>query len=108
MTATRTGTVRAFTELGGISDPGATVCLHAPCVIACCSGWRRLGAYAADETSIRFPQKTIYRGRAETEQDFYVGTRGDVLHPFDGDRKIARRRMLLDQAVLTAKNLWIL
>jgi 3-phenylpropionate/cinnamic acid dioxygenase small subunit len=54
-------------------------------------------AYAPDETSIRYPPKTVYRRRAETGEDFYVGTRRDVLHPFDGDWKIARRRMLLDQ-----------
>jgi hypothetical protein len=33
-------------------------------------------------------QKTIDRSRAETEEDFYVGTRWDVLNPFDGDWKI--------------------
>ena len=88
---------------GGISDPGETIGLHARCVITCFSGWRRSGAYAADETSIRYP-KTIYRSRAETEKDFYVGSRRDMLHRFDGDRKIARRRMLPDRAVLTANN----
>jgi len=54
-----------------------------------------------------FPPRIISRSRVETGEDFYVGTRRGVLHPFDGDRKIARRRMLLDQAVLTAKNLCI-
>jgi len=49
----------------------------------------------------------VYRSRAETEEDFYVGARRDVLRRVDGDWKIARRRMVLDQAVLTAKNLSI-
>ena len=49
----------------------------------------------------------VYRSRAETEQDFYVGTRRDVLRRVDGAWKIARRWMVLDQAVLTAKNLSI-
>ena len=45
--------------------------------------------------------------RAEAEEDFYVGTRRDVLRRVEGGWKIARRRMVLDQAVLTAKNLSI-
>jgi len=49
----------------------------------------------------------VYRSRAETEQDFYVGARRDVLRRVDGDWKIARRRMVLDQTVLTAKNVSI-
>ena len=49
----------------------------------------------------------VYRSRAETEEDFYVGTRRDVLRRVEGGWKIARRRMVLDQAVLTAKNLSI-
>ena len=88
-------------------DTGEAIGLHAPCVRTCFSGWGRLGEYAADETSIRFPPKTIYRSRVETEQDFYAGARWHVLNPFHGDWKIARRRLLLDQAVLTAKNLCI-
>jgi 3-phenylpropionate/cinnamic acid dioxygenase small subunit len=49
----------------------------------------------------------IYRGRGETEQDFYVGARQDTLRRVDGAWKIANRRMVLDQNVLTAKNLSI-
>jgi 3-phenylpropionate/cinnamic acid dioxygenase small subunit len=41
------------------------------------------------------------------EEDFYVGARRDVLRRVDGTWKIARRRMVLDQAVLSAKNLSI-
>jgi 3-phenylpropionate/cinnamic acid dioxygenase small subunit len=49
----------------------------------------------------------VYRSRGETEQDFYVGARQDRLRHVDGAWKIARRRMILDQNVLTAKNLSI-
>ena len=47
----------------------------------------------------------VYRSRAETEQDFYVGSRRDVLRRVEGAWKIAQRRLVLDQNVLTAKNI---
>jgi 3-phenylpropionate/cinnamic acid dioxygenase small subunit len=47
----------------------------------------------------------VYRSRAETEQDFYVGSRRDVLRRVAGAWKIAQRRLVLDQHVLTAKNI---
>ena len=46
----------------------------------------------------------VYRSRGETEQDFYVGGRQDVLRSVAGSWKIASRRLVLDQNVLTAKN----
>ncbi len=46
----------------------------------------------------------VYRTRAETEQDFYVGARQDVLRRVDGAWKIAHRKLVLDQNVLLAKN----
>jgi 3-phenylpropionate/cinnamic acid dioxygenase small subunit len=49
----------------------------------------------------------VYRSRGETEQDFYVGAREDRLRRVDGEWKIAGRQMVLDQNVLTAKNLSI-
>ena len=49
----------------------------------------------------------VYRSRGETEQDFYIGARRDRLRRIGGGWKIARRRMTLDQSVLTAKNLSI-
>ena len=49
----------------------------------------------------------VYRSRGETEQDFYVGARQDQLRRVDGAWKIANRRLILDQNVLTAKNLSI-
>lgn len=49
----------------------------------------------------------VYRNRSETEQDFYVGARQDVLRHVDGAWKIARRKLILDQNVLLAKNVSI-
>jgi 3-phenylpropionate/cinnamic acid dioxygenase small subunit len=49
----------------------------------------------------------VYRSRAETEEDFYVGGRQDVLRRVDGAWKIARRKLVLDQNVLSAKNVSI-
>jgi 3-phenylpropionate/cinnamic acid dioxygenase small subunit len=49
----------------------------------------------------------VYRNRSETEQDFYVGGRQDVLRKVDGAWKIARRKIILDQNVLLAKNVSI-
>jgi 3-phenylpropionate/cinnamic acid dioxygenase small subunit len=49
----------------------------------------------------------VYRSRAETEHDFYVGARQDVLRHVDGAWKIARRKIILDQTVLLAKNVSI-
>jgi 3-phenylpropionate/cinnamic acid dioxygenase small subunit len=50
----------------------------------------------------------VYRSRGETEQDFYVGAREDLLRRVEDGWKIARRRLILDQNVLAAKNLSIL
>jgi 3-phenylpropionate/cinnamic acid dioxygenase small subunit len=49
----------------------------------------------------------VYRSRSETEQDFYVGARRDVLRLVDGAWKIANRKLILDQNVLLAKNVSI-
>jgi Ring hydroxylating beta subunit len=49
----------------------------------------------------------VYRNRVETETDFFVGRRKDVLRKVDGHWKIARRKILLDQNVLLAKNLTV-
>jgi 3-phenylpropionate/cinnamic acid dioxygenase small subunit len=49
----------------------------------------------------------VYRNRGETEQDFYVGGRQDVLRKVNDTWKIARRTIVLDQNVLLAKNVSI-
>ena len=47
----------------------------------------------------------IYRNRVQTETDFLVGKREEVLRSVNGQWKIARRKIILDQSVLLAKNL---
>ena len=60
------------------------------------------------ESEIRvYSNFIVYRSRAETEQDFYVGARQDVLRRVDGEWKIAHRKLILDQNVLSAKNVSI-
>jgi 3-phenylpropionate/cinnamic acid dioxygenase small subunit len=61
---------------------------------------------AASELKV-FSNFMVYRSRSETEQDFYVGARQDVLRHVDGAWKIARRKIILDQNVLLAKNVSI-
>jgi 3-phenylpropionate/cinnamic acid dioxygenase small subunit len=47
----------------------------------------------------------VYRNRVETETDLLVGRREDVLRRSGADWRIARRKIILDQNVLMAKNL---
>jgi 3-phenylpropionate/cinnamic acid dioxygenase small subunit len=61
---------------------------------------------AASELKV-YSNFMVYRSRSETEQDFYVGARQDVLRHVDGAWKIARRKLTLDQTVLLAKNVSI-
>jgi 3-phenylpropionate/cinnamic acid dioxygenase small subunit len=49
----------------------------------------------------------VYRSRSETEQDFYVGARNDILRRVNGAWKIASRKIVIDQNVLLAKNVSI-
>ena len=53
-------------------------------------------------TTCRF---IVYRNRLESETDFLVGRREDTLRRVDGEIKLARRKIILDQSVLLAKNL---
>jgi 3-phenylpropionate/cinnamic acid dioxygenase small subunit len=46
----------------------------------------------------------VYRNRVETETDLLVGKREDLLRR-EGDWRIARRKIVLDQNVLLSKNL---
>lgn len=58
----------------------------------------------ADEiaTKCRF---LVYRNRMESEVDILVGKRKDILRRVNGNWKIARREIYLDQNVLLSKNL---
>jgi len=47
----------------------------------------------------------VYRTRMETDQDIFVGTRQDILRRIGAGFKIAKRTIILDQAVLAAKNI---
>jgi 3-phenylpropionate/cinnamic acid dioxygenase small subunit len=47
----------------------------------------------------------VYRNRVESETDFLVGRREDTLTRAQGQIKLARRKIILDQSVLLAKNL---
>lgn len=47
----------------------------------------------------------IYRNRVETETDILVGKRQDVLRRTNGQWQISRRKIVLDQNILLAKNL---
>jgi len=47
----------------------------------------------------------VHRSRLETEADFLAGRREDLLRRVDGQLKIAWRKIVIDQAVLLAKNL---
>jgi 3-phenylpropionate/cinnamic acid dioxygenase small subunit len=49
----------------------------------------------------------VYRNRLQDETDFFVGKREDLLRKIDGQWKIARRKIILDQNVLLAKNITI-
>jgi len=49
----------------------------------------------------------VYRNRLETETDFLVGRREDTLRRVAGDLRIARRKIILEQSVLLAKNLTV-
>ena len=49
----------------------------------------------------------VYRTRSETEEEFFVGSRDDLLRRSGSGWKIARRQIVLDQTVLSAKNISI-
>ena len=61
-------------------------------------------AVAPSEVTVK-SRFLIYRNRVETETDILVGKREDVLHRVDGQWKIRRRKIVLDQNVLQVKNL---
>lgn len=46
----------------------------------------------------------VYRTRGEREEDFYVGSREDILRRSGDSWLLAHRKIVLDQTVLSAKN----
>ena len=49
----------------------------------------------------------VYRTRLERDKDTFVGKREDKLRRVDGTLKLARRTIILDDAILGAKNISI-
>jgi 3-phenylpropionate/cinnamic acid dioxygenase small subunit len=50
----------------------------------------------------------IYQNRVDYETNLFVGKRNDVLRREGEAWKIARREIILEQSVLTAKNLTVI
>jgi 3-phenylpropionate/cinnamic acid dioxygenase small subunit len=50
----------------------------------------------------------IYQNRVEYETNLFVGKRNDILRRAGDSWKIARREIILEQSVLTAKNLTVI
>ena len=49
----------------------------------------------------------VYRNRLQDETDLFIGKREDVLRKVDHQWKIAKRKIILDQNVLLAKNVTV-
>jgi 3-phenylpropionate/cinnamic acid dioxygenase small subunit len=47
----------------------------------------------------------MYRNRAERDEDFYVGSREDIMRREGGQLRISYRKIVMDQNVLLAKNI---
>ena len=56
-----------------------------------------------DEVQV-FANFIMYRTRGEREEDFYVGSREDLLRRSETGWQIAARKIVLDQTVMSAKN----
>jgi 3-phenylpropionate/cinnamic acid dioxygenase small subunit len=67
-------------------------------------GTATLDEGAAMRVSSRF---FVYRNRIETETDVLVGRREDMLRRVGGALKVARRKIIIEQSVLMAKNLTV-
>jgi 3-phenylpropionate/cinnamic acid dioxygenase small subunit len=66
----------------------------------------QLAAVALPEVAVK-SRFLVYRNRLQDETDLFVGKREDLLRQVDGAWKIARRKIILDQTVLLAKNVTI-
>lgn len=86
---------RLDTGMAWAEDPPSSTCRVVSNVEVCVRDVHELVVYS---------NLILYRTRAETERDFYVGRRKDVLRQSDGQWKISRRRIHIPQNVLSAKN----
>jgi 3-phenylpropionate/cinnamic acid dioxygenase small subunit len=66
-----------------------------------------LAALRDGETATVKSRFFVYRNRLETEADVLVGRREDALCRVGGSLKIARRKILIEQSTLMAKNLTV-
>jgi 3-phenylpropionate/cinnamic acid dioxygenase small subunit len=64
-----------------------------------------ISSLAEGETTKTTCRFIVYRNRVEDETDLLVGRREDTLVRTGGELKVARRKIILDQSVLLAKNL---
>ncbi len=64
----------------------------------------QIGKMDGSEVSVKC-RFLVYRNRLEDDTDLFIGKREDVLRRVDGGWKIARRKIILDQNVLLAKNM---
>ncbi len=62
------------------------------------------GAETADGIPVR-SNFQLFRSRLEAEEDSYFGSREDLLRRVDGQLRLARRKIVLAQAVLTARSI---
>lgn len=67
----------------------------------------RIKGTSGDEIEVHSNFLT-YRSRLEHDQDYFIGARQEVLRRVDGQLKIAKRTVILDQAILQAKNISII
>ena len=64
--------------------------------------------FDATDTEVHVKSRMlVYRNRLEDETDLFVGKREDVLKKVDGKWKITKRKIILDQNVLLAKNVTV-
>jgi biphenyl 2,3-dioxygenase beta subunit len=47
----------------------------------------------------------LYRTRLNSEEDSWIGRREDLLRRVDGELKLARRHIFLEQTVILAQNM---
>jgi ethylbenzene dioxygenase subunit beta len=87
---------RLNTNMAWAEDPPSRTC-HIISNIAVLEG-------GSESEMIVHSNFILYRTRGEAEEDFYVGSRQDILRAAGGDWKIAYRKIILPQNVITSKN----